>query len=85
MALRAVKPNTVQKRLKALFYGHSGAGKTTAAINFPKPYLIDTEKGSENDQYVKTLTKNGGVVFHTADFGIDENDRISYALLPNKI
>lgn len=68
MALRAVKPATVQKRLKALFYGNSGAGKTTAAINFPRPYLIDTEKGSTNDQYVKTLTKNGGVVFHTGDF-----------------
>lgn len=68
MALRAVKPETVQKRLKALFYGNSGAGKTTAAISFPKPYLIDTEKGSTNDQYVKLITKNGGAVFHTTDF-----------------
>jgi hypothetical protein len=68
MALRAVKPTTVTKRLKALFYGEAGVGKTTASIQFPRPYLIDTEKGSENDQYVELLNKSGGAVFHTTDF-----------------
>ncbi len=68
MALRAVKPEKIQKRLKALFYGGAGVGKTTAAINFPKVYLIDTEKGSENDQYINILKKTGGVVFQTSDF-----------------
>lgn len=68
MSLRAIKPETVQKRLKALFYGGAGVGKTTAAISFPKPYLIDTEKGANNDQYVKLLQKNGGVIFQTSDF-----------------
>lgn len=68
MALRAKKPEAIEKRLKALFYGNAGVGKTTAAIQFPKPYLIDTEKGSENDQYVKLLQKSGGVVFQTTDF-----------------
>lgn len=68
MALRGVKPDTIQKRLKALFYGGAGVGKTTAAISFPKVYLIDTEKGSENDQYVKLLQKNHGAVFQTSDF-----------------
>jgi RecA/RadA recombinase len=68
MALRAVKPTTVQKRIKALFYGNSGVGKTTACISFPKVYLIDTERGSENDQYVNILRNNGGVVFQTCDF-----------------
>lgn len=68
MALRAKKPEVTEKRLKALFYGSAGVGKTTAAINFPKPYLIDTEKGSVNDQYVNVLQKNGGVVFQTNDF-----------------
>ncbi len=82
MALRAVKATTVQKRLKALFYGSSGAGKTTAAISFPKPYLIDTEKGSTNDQYVRMLEKNGGVVFHTSDF--DELMQEVKALLTEK-
>ena len=68
MGLRGVKPEAVQKRLKALFYGMAGVGKTTAAIQFPRPYLIDTEKGAENSQYVKILQKSGGAVFQTCDF-----------------
>lgn len=68
MALRAVKPKNVEKRLKALFYGSAGVGKTTAAIQFPKPYLIDTEKGAENTQYVKLLEEVGGAIFQTSDF-----------------
>jgi DNA polymerase III delta prime subunit len=68
MALRGKKPALIQKRLKVLFYGQAGVGKTTAAINFPKPYLVDTERGCENDQYVKILEKNGGVIFQTTDF-----------------
>jgi DNA polymerase III delta prime subunit len=66
--LRAKKPEAVEKRLKALFYGQAGVGKTTAAIQFPKPYLIDTERGAENEQYVELLEKNGGVIFQTTDF-----------------
>lgn len=68
MALRAKKPETVQKRLKAFFYGTAKVGKTTAAIQFPKPYLIDTERGAENDKYVAMLEKGGGVIFQTNDF-----------------
>lgn len=68
MALRAVKPKTIEKRLKALFYGAAGVGKSTAAASFPRPYFIDTERGVENDQYTKLLQKNGGVVFQTTDF-----------------
>lgn len=68
MALRGKKPETIEKRLKALFYGNAGVGKTTAAIHFPKPYLIDTERGSENDQYTKILSAQGGLIFQTNDF-----------------
>lgn len=68
MGLRGVKPKAVEKRLKALFYGPAGAGKTTAAIQFPRPYLIDTERGAENDQYVKLLDEAGGAYFPTTDF-----------------
>ncbi len=67
MALRGIKPESIQKRLKALFYGGAGVGKTTAAIQFPSVYLIDTEKGSENEQYVNLLKKKEGVVFQTSD------------------
>lgn len=68
MALRGKKPTTVEKRLKTLFYGSAGVGKTTACIQFPKPYLIDTERGAENDQYTKILEKQGGVIFQTSDY-----------------
>ncbi len=68
MALRGRKPETVEKRLKAFFYGGAGVGKTTAATSFPSVYLIDTEKGAENDQYTKLLNANGGAVFQTTDF-----------------
>lgn len=68
MALRGVKPQQIQKRLKAFFYGPAKVGKTTAAIQFPKVYLIDTERGAENDKYVRMLEKGGGVIFQTNDF-----------------
>jgi hypothetical protein len=68
MALRGKKPENIEKRLKALFFGGAGVGKTTAAIQFPKPYLIDTEKGAENEQYVTLLENNGGAIFQTSDF-----------------
>lgn len=67
MALRGKKPTTVEKRLKMLLFGKAGVGKTTAAIQFPRPYLIDTERGAENDQYVKMLEQQGGSYFFTND------------------
>ena len=67
MGLRGIKPTAVQKRIKCLFYGPAGVGKTMTAIQFPKPYLIDTEKGAENAQYVAALETAGGVYFHTTD------------------
>lgn len=68
MALRGKSPETVKKRLKLMMFGPAGVGKTTAAIQFPKPYLIDTEKGAENSQYVKLLRDAGGAYFGTSDF-----------------
>jgi len=68
MALRGVQPDLIQKRLKVLIYGVSGAGKTFASISFPKPYLIDCEKGYEHDHYLKKIKENGGAIFHTTDF-----------------
>lgn len=68
MALRGRNPEAIQKRLKALFYGPAGCGKTTASIQFPAPYLIDCERGAENDKYVKLLQASGGAIFSTTDF-----------------
>jgi len=68
MALRGKKPELIEKRFKAFFYGVAKSGKTTCAINFPKPYLIDTERGAENKKYVETLKAKEGQIFQTTDF-----------------
>jgi hypothetical protein len=65
MALRARKPEAVTKRLKLFMFGPAGAGKTTAAIQFPNSYIIDCERGSEN--YDQLITESGSVVFQTTD------------------
>jgi len=68
MALRAKKPATIEQRLKALFYGSAGVGKTMAAIQFPRPYIIDTEGSTNKPQYVRQIEKVGGAVLMTVDF-----------------
>jgi hypothetical protein len=65
MALRARKPEPVNKRLKLFMYGPAGVGKTTAAIQFPNSYVIDCERGTE--QYDQQINESGGVVFQTSD------------------
>lgn len=64
--LRARKPDTITKRLKALIFGGAGSGKTTAAIQFPNSYIIDCERGAEN--YARLINDAGGVVFQTTNF-----------------
>lgn len=66
--LRGIKPEEIKKRFKAFFFGPPSVGKTTAAIQFPSPYLIDTERGAENPQYVKLLQGSNGMYFFTTDF-----------------
>jgi predicted ATP-dependent serine protease len=63
--LRAKKAEAVQKRLKLFMYGPAGVGKTTAAIQFPRSYIIDCEKGVEN--YEKLVNASGSVLFQTTD------------------
>lgn len=65
--LKAVKPEAVPKRPKIFLYGAAGSWKTSTAIQFPSPYLIDTERGAENEQYVQALKAAGGVYMHTTD------------------
>lgn len=66
--LRGKLPSKVEKRLKVMFYGVAGCGKTTCALQFPKPYYIDTERGAEHAQYVEALEKSGGVLFQSNSF-----------------
>jgi len=68
MALKAKKPLVIESRLKVLFYGNAGVGKTMAAIQFPKPYIIDTEGSTNKPQYVKAIDKSDGAVLMTVDF-----------------
>jgi hypothetical protein len=65
MTLRGKKPETLNRRLKMLLSGHAGVGKTIAAIQMPKPYIIDTESGSVH--YGEMIEKSGGCVFQTGD------------------
>lgn len=69
MALRGSKPTAQDQRPKILLYGDAGVGKTTAALQFPAPYVIDAERGTTTDQYVKQIADKGGAVFHTTDVG----------------
>jgi hypothetical protein len=41
------KAKTMDKRLKLFLWGDSGVGKTTLALQFPKPVVIDMEGGTD--------------------------------------
>src|SRR5262249_426847 len=56
MALRASKPDPkVSKRLKVLLYGEPTTGKTTGAIQFPRPYILDCEHGTDQPEYAEKI------------------------------
>jgi hypothetical protein len=63
MALRGKQPTDKPRRLKFFVYGPSAVGKTTAAIQFPNAYIIDTENGTDN--YGNLIKKAGSVVFQS--------------------
>lgn len=65
MALKAVKPEAKEKRLKLFLYGPAGVGKTTAAIQFPNAYIIDMERGT--DYYGESIARSGSVVYQTTN------------------
>lgn len=59
--LKAIKPSVVKARKPHIMLsGEAGTGKTYFALNWPSPYLIDTESGATRDQYVKKLTEGDG-------------------------
>ena len=64
MTLKAKQPEAVKvSKPKFLISGESGVGKTFFALDFPKPYLIDTESGATRPQYQEKLKKSKGVYF----------------------
>lgn len=63
-ALKAKQPEEVRaSKPKFMIYGESGVGKTFFALDFPKPYLVDTEGGATREQYQAKLKKVGGAYF----------------------
>jgi hypothetical protein len=63
MPLRGKTPKEINPRLKALLFGQAGSGKTMAAIQMPRPYIIDTENGCTH--YGDIIHDRGGAVFAT--------------------
>lgn len=62
--LKARKPElVVASKPKFLISGKAGIGKTFFALDFPKPYLIDTEGGATRQQYQEKLKAVGGAYF----------------------
>ncbi len=80
MALKAKKPEVKEKRLKMFIFGPAGVGKTTAVIQFPDSYIVDTERGT--DFYANTINKVNSVVLQTLN--PDEIKPELHALLTEK-
>ncbi len=78
--LKAKSPEKVEKRLKMLIYGPAGVGKTTACLQFPNAYIIDTEKGTS--LYSDSINKSKSVVLQTLN--PDEIKEELHALLTEK-
>ncbi len=68
MALKFKKPEIKQQRLKAMFYGEMGTGKSTCACNFPNTAYIDTEDTSSKKKYAEAILKNDGQILASGDF-----------------
>lgn len=68
MALKFKKPEVKQQRLKAMFFGEMGTGKSTCACQFPNTAYIDTEDTTSKKKYAKMIIENGGDVLCTGDF-----------------
>lgn len=74
MVLKAKKPEEVSiGKPKFMISGESGVGKTFFALDFPKPYLIDTEAGATRPQYQEKLIKSKGVYFGKEEGSQDFN------------
>jgi len=64
MPLKAIKPLEVKpSKVKMLISGSPGCGKTWFALDWPKPYLLDTEGGAVRKQYQDKLKTVGGAYF----------------------
>lgn len=66
MALRGKKPEgRKDKRLKMFVYGAAGVGKTWATLQFPKAYVIDTERGTQ--EYHQRIIDSDSALLESTD------------------
>ena len=68
MSLKFKKPEAKQQRLKAMFYGEMGTGKSMCACQFPNTAYIDSEDTTSKKKYADLILKNGGSVLASGDF-----------------
>ncbi len=68
MALKATKPVVAPNRLKLFLYGNAKIGKTTLALQFPTPYVIDTDGSTNKPKYVDLIVNGKGDAYITQDF-----------------
>lgn len=66
----------VASKPKFMISGESGTGKTTFALEFPKPILIDSENGATRTQYQEKLKASGGMYFGRDEGAQDFNEVI---------
>ena len=60
LSAKALKTKVEYPKLKLFLYGEWKVGKTTAALQFPKPYFIDTENGAAHKGYQELIEASGG-------------------------
>jgi hypothetical protein len=68
MTLKFKKPEVKQQRLKAMFYGEMGTGKSTCACQFPNTAYIDTEDTTSKKKYAEMINNSDGAVLATGEF-----------------
>jgi hypothetical protein len=66
------KPEKTEKRLKLFLWGDTGSGKTTTALRFPAPAVIDMEGGtdhySEDFKFFRARTTDADEAQEAIDF-----------------
>lgn len=67
MSLKFKKPEIKMQRLKAMFYGDMGTGKSWCACQFPNTAFIDTEDTTSKTKYAEAILKNNGQTLVTGD------------------
>lgn len=68
LSAKKSKQTSSKPRLKLFIYGEWKIGKTTAALQFPKPYFIDTENGAAHSKYQELIAASAGDRTHLTTY-----------------